>query len=394
MNRQLFLAELNQYLAFLSQREREYIITGLAAKFDEAGPQAEPELLMELGTPMSIAIALKRRKEAGESLCPEGFIATGRVVDPEEIKQKAEQLTKHPGIKGMPSEEEPKKPKEPTAQETLVKKLLDEERAASGADEVENRADAIIEDDQEAGFAQAGAGTAEPEVYTEDYVEAPEGEYYEEDVVEEEYVEETETLDYEDGYLETEEEYIAGINSDGAARMIDPPTVVKKKLTPGKIVVGSLVSVVVTAVFAVFALLGLMVFYCGLRFAYAGLGTLATLNDALWLFAVGFGLLAVGLLLLWLGIWVPVVIIHRLFVGKAVDGSKFKVGMGQFTRTVMILIVVFLILAVGCGAGSYFNGGYIDIAFKHPAGQYAIERIMNWPVGMLLKLFGISVPLG
>jgi len=386
MNRQLFLAELNQYLAFLSQREREYIITGLAAKFDEAGPQAEPELLMELGTPMSIAIALKRRKEAGESLCPEGFIATGRVVDPEEIKQKAEQLTKHPGIKGMPPEDNgQKKPKEPTAQETLVQKLLDEERAASAAGEVESRADAIIEDNQEAGFAQAGK--TEPEVYAEDYVEVSEGEAYEDDVVEEEYVEEAEPQEYEEEYLETEEEYIAGINSDGAARMIDPPTAVKKKLTPGKIVVGSLVSVVVTAVFAVFALLGLMVCYCGLRFAYAGLGTLATLNDALWLFAAGFGLLAVGMLLLWLGIWVPVVVIHRLFVGKA--AGNFKAGLGKFTRTVMILAAVFLVLAVGCGAGSYFNGGYIDIAFKHPAGQYAIERIMNWPVGMLLKLLGI-----
>lgn len=389
MNRQLFLAELNQYLAFLPQREREYIITGLAAKFDEAGPQAEPELLMELGTPMSIAIALKRRKEAGESLCPEGFIATGRVVDPEEIKQKAEELSKHPGIKGMPSEDDgAKKPKAPTAQETLVKKLLDEERNASEANEVENRADAIIEDDKDAGFAQ----TVEAEPKPEGNEEPPEGEYYEENIVGEEYVDETWAPDYEDGYLETEEEYIAGISSDGAARMIDPPTVVKKKLTPGKIVLGSLVSVVVTAVFAVLALLGLMVFYCGLRFTYAGLGTLATLNDALWLFASGFALLAAGLLLVWLGVWVPVVVIHRLFIGKA--EGKFKAGLGQFTRTVMILIVVFLILAVGCGAGSYFNDGYIDIAFKHPAGQYALERILNWPVGMLLKLFGISVPVG
>lgn len=66
MSRQQFLAELTQYLTFVTPAEREQIIAVFEEKFDSVGLEGETALLMELGTPMSIAIALKRRKEAGE----------------------------------------------------------------------------------------------------------------------------------------------------------------------------------------------------------------------------------------------------------------------------------------------------------------------------------------
>ena len=68
MNRQQFLAELNQYLTFFSPEERAMIITGYNEKFDVAGPECEASVLAELGTPMLAAIDLKRRMEAGEKI--------------------------------------------------------------------------------------------------------------------------------------------------------------------------------------------------------------------------------------------------------------------------------------------------------------------------------------
>jgi len=68
MNRQQFLAELNQYLTFFSPQERAAIIAEFGEKFDAAGPEGETALIIELGTPMKVAIDLKRRKESGEKV--------------------------------------------------------------------------------------------------------------------------------------------------------------------------------------------------------------------------------------------------------------------------------------------------------------------------------------
>lgn len=68
MNRQQFLAELNQYLTFFSPQERAAVIAEFGEKFDAVGAEGESALIMELGTPMKVAIDLKRRKESGEKV--------------------------------------------------------------------------------------------------------------------------------------------------------------------------------------------------------------------------------------------------------------------------------------------------------------------------------------
>ena len=68
MNRQQFLAELNQYLTFFSSEERASIIAAYNYRFDTEGPENESALIAELGTPMMTAIDLKRRMEAGEKI--------------------------------------------------------------------------------------------------------------------------------------------------------------------------------------------------------------------------------------------------------------------------------------------------------------------------------------
>ena len=68
MNRQQFLAELNQYLTFFSPEEKAKIISAYNERFDTVGPDCEASLLAELGTPMMTAIDLKRRVESGEKI--------------------------------------------------------------------------------------------------------------------------------------------------------------------------------------------------------------------------------------------------------------------------------------------------------------------------------------
>lgn len=370
MNRQLFLAELTQYLTFLSPREKEFIISVLSAKFDEVGTKGEPELLMELGTPMSIAISLKRRKEAGEALCPESFAGGTGVVIPENGPElvKPAPPPVHPGIMGVATADAEKRPKRPTAQEALVKELLDEER--KGMNEVESRADIILEADRQAQAAEAAPVT--------------EGTPPEEAGEQGEYVEYSEEYSEEGGY-------IPGMTSEGTARIIEAPVPVKKKgLTPAGIVGASLLSIVVAAVMAAVAAVGAMLCYFGLNILMAGLSTLSTLNDALWMFAVGFGLLMLGLFFLWLGIWAAVCIIHRLFCGRAQEGTAFKRNTGTFTRTVLILCLVFLLVGVGCGTGSYFSGGYIDKAFENPAAVKVLEKLFSGPLSFILELIGLQ----
>jgi len=68
MNRQQFLAELNQYLTFFSPQERAAIISEFTEKLDAVGEEGESALIAELGTPMKLAIDFKRHKEAGKTV--------------------------------------------------------------------------------------------------------------------------------------------------------------------------------------------------------------------------------------------------------------------------------------------------------------------------------------
>ncbi len=68
MNKNQFLTELNQYLTFLTPAERTEVISGYTAKFEEAGAVGEAALILELGTPMVIAIDLKRQIESGKKV--------------------------------------------------------------------------------------------------------------------------------------------------------------------------------------------------------------------------------------------------------------------------------------------------------------------------------------
>lgn len=60
MNKQKYLAELSGLLSFLSEEDRETVMSYYTRKFDEAGEAGQAELIQQLGTPMRLAISLNR----------------------------------------------------------------------------------------------------------------------------------------------------------------------------------------------------------------------------------------------------------------------------------------------------------------------------------------------
>ena len=66
MNRQRFLAELRRLLVYMSDEDREEAVRRCAAAFEAAGPDGEAALIDALGTPTRTAIALSRGYEPGK----------------------------------------------------------------------------------------------------------------------------------------------------------------------------------------------------------------------------------------------------------------------------------------------------------------------------------------
>lgn len=355
MSRQQFIAELTQYLTFVTPREKEYIVSALSARFDEAGPQGEASLLMELGTPMSIAIALKRRKESGESICPdapqEAPVPQQEAPAPEapapESRTEDAPRAETPEEEPLPQETvidipavEPTPP--PSAEETLVKELL-----------------------------------AEGEVVIEEVI-AEEIRAEDPDV---------DRLPAEEPPDNPEADAIPAISSSGAAHVIEPPPPPPaKKLSPAGAVGASLLSVLIALVMLALAAAGAYCAYAGFTIILAGLGTMSILTDALWLFAAGFGLAALGILILWFAVWTAASLIRRLFKGKALPGSGFKTGMKKGWKAVWIIFIVLLVIGIGCGAVSYFTGGYIDVAFANESAAAAVDRLLSLPLSLLAMI--------
>lgn len=351
MSRQLFFAELTQYLTFVTKKEKEFILAALAAKFDEVGPQGEPGFIMELGSPMAIAIALKRRKEAGEPICPpDQECSADQEPDEAAPAEPQEELPQGARFVSLvdpaPTDvQELREEPAPSAEETLVKELLEEEEEAS-----------LTKIEAEP--------LSEPEIPEE-----------------------------EPSHQEpAEEEFIPAISSQGAAPTVEAPEPVPaRSMTFGKILGAGFLSLLTVALSLVTAALACTSGYFGATLFFGGFGTLSTPNDALWLMAVGFALLSVGLFLLWLCIWMTIVVIHRLFIGKARAGTPFKLGLRRFNRILLFAALVLLLAGVGCGAGSYFTGGYIDLALKSGPGVKALESIAQGPLKIVFLLLGVTV---
>lgn len=92
MNRQRYLAELRRLLVFMSDEDREEAVRRCAAAFDAAGPEGEAALIEALGSPTRTAIALSRGYEQGSipDVFPQAVEAAGAAKAAEEAGTDAE----------------------------------------------------------------------------------------------------------------------------------------------------------------------------------------------------------------------------------------------------------------------------------------------------------------
>ncbi len=348
MNRQQFLAELNQYLTFVTPDERTAIIGVFTEKFDEVGEEGEAALIMDMGTPMSIAIALKRKKESGEFVS-EQSAASEPPVTPSEV------LT----------------PLDPAQQEEAA---------------IESEIAAVV---QEAVAQEAPEAPAEPEVTPtapaedpyvseEPVVSEPVSEPMPEPVVEEHVFDEVSIQEH--AFEESPAEAvryseIPGINSGGTAPQIDrPEPAPREKLTAGRIIGGSLMSIIVTAVALVIAAVGGYMLFAMFRLIFGGLQTMSTLTDALFMFAFGFILGAIGLLIVWFAFLFAASSIRRLFFGAPDEDSAYKRRMKKIRKTVVIIFIVFAVLGIACLIIPYVMGGRPEDLFENSR----FNSIVDW----------------
>ena len=328
MSRQQFIAELTQYLTFVTATEREKIVSVFNEKFDSVGPENETTLLMELGTPMSIAISLKRRKEAGEPIVPG--------TEPESDEDSAAEAAPE-------SDDTPEEDAESVDAEEKEPDLADEVPEAETAD-------------------------------TADYN------------LETEAVEAEETPPAEKPEPEPEIQEILGISAAGTAPQlpIEPPPP-RKKLTVGGAIGASVLSLILTPVFLVPTAFGAYLLLIMGTFVIGALRTLSTLTDALWILALGLVAGALGILIFWFFIWAIISCIHRFFLGKPLRGSLHKHRMKKLWKTCWIIFVVFLVLGIAAGIVGYTLGGQLNDLYTNSVTNAVLDWVTN---NSIIDFFG------
>jgi uncharacterized membrane protein len=328
MSRQQFLAELNQYLTFVTSAEREAIVSAFEQRFDNVGAEGESALIMELGTPMAIAIALKRRKEAGELIIP------GATLEPAEEEPEA-------------SEEQEDEAAETQLPGQLELSLGDEDAPLTAQDDIP-------------GFLAENEPGAVRETASDD--------------------EEASILDE-----------IPGIGSKGTAPSIErEPAPPPKRLSSAAAFGATLLSAVFIVVFGAFTILGGWLVVVGGNFTAGGLQTLSTVPEALWMFTIGLGALALGVLLFWFSIWACISLIRRLYFGPTAKRAAFRRRMSGLWRAIWIMFTVLAVLGAVCGYFAFTNGTEHLIDPANPRLAGLLDWFFNNPVTrLILSVFGL-----
>lgn len=258
MNKPQFLAELNQYLTFFTPDERTAVMASYTQRFDDAGEDGEAALIVELGTPMRVAIDLKRRQESGDSF--DDLFAAEPAAAPDYSVE-----TETPETIG-------EEPDTDAAQEAPTETA---ENEVVSAEDGETKTPPAAEISEEAAEKPAADESAEEKA------------------------------------AEPEDETAA----------VETPPEPPAKLSGGRIVVGVILSIVFIAVFLCVAAVGSLGLTAAGYFIMAGFSTMRTLTDALFLFAGGLVLGGVGLLIVWFAVWAAISLVKKLFTPKGGEGD-------------------------------------------------------------------------
>jgi len=256
LNKQRFLTELQRLLIFMTDADRKLTISEYSARFDEAGEEGEAALLEQLGSPTKLAISLSRGYEPGR---------LSAETKQREALKKAEAAAEaarleHLSNDGYTPGDEPVG--DPVS---IMMRSLDEP---------------CEEEDK----------PAEEEPLPVQFRFTPDDEYDED---------EDEEIDSAPRYVRAASPLPAGVGAALLALIL--------------LIVGVPLALLTLGVALIWLIPGAVGLGATLLCAIAALWCLGFIADALLIFGLAFIVLAVGLLLLWCGIWLDVRLIG-LFV--------------------------------------------------------------------------------
>lgn len=272
MNKQRFLAELRRLLVFMTPSDRDLTISKYSALFDEAGEEGEAAVLEKLGSPTKLAISLSRGYEPGQLTV--------------ETKQR-----------------EALKKAEAAAKAAKLEHLSDDSYHPGDLD-FDLDGEDVIEDDPVSIIMRSLDDAAEEE---RPVIEVPDELFEGDDEDEDDYYDEDEDFRPQHPVRE------GGLLPAGAGAAV---------LALILLIVGLPLAVLTLGVALVWLIPGAAGIGAALLAAIAALWCLGSIADALLVFGVAFLFLALGLLLLWCGIWLDVRLVG-LFV-RGVQGLSDK----------------------------------------------------------------------
>ena len=274
MNKQRYLAELRRLLVFMSDEDRDEAVRRCGEAFDAAGPEGEAVLIAEMGSPTKMAIQLSRGYEAGKipDVIPKPVVARPAPVEAPAA--------------GTPAVEE-LLPPEPQVTWTEMP-AFDPSAAEAAEAKTDGTAGEPAKPETESAPeetpAEPGAGTppapAEPAPEPEPSPEGPHG-----------------------------------WKNETPAPAAEARTVVERSMPLGLgiplfiLVFGALgipLGLLCLALSLVLLCPGCAILFGAYLIGVGGLWCTAYMADAVLLFGAAFIVLAVGLLALWLGIWLAV----------------------------------------------------------------------------------------
>lgn len=318
IDRQKYVAELGKLLSGMAPQDREAVLRGVNARFDEEGDDAA--VIASLGSPTFAAVSVLR----GYTPPEEGASDSVPMPEPRRAKPEpkpAEPEPIEPGEPETPEEAEPEEaetesaeadepsPIEPAPEAESAEPAAPEEPAAEPEAAAPAELETIPEPEPEPEQPEIPAEPAEPEAAEEpEEAEAPEDES---EPAEEPEEAETEPVEIEE-FAETVEPEEAEENPDLPPFWGGPPELPK----PPKAKVGLLILYIILGVVVglpltvLFACVALGIFGCGgaliataallVSFCFLGMSVVA---DILLLAGAALVLAALGLLLLFFAVW-------------------------------------------------------------------------------------------
>ncbi len=364
MNKPQFLVELSQYLTFVTPEQREHIVSYYDAMLVQAGPEGESALFKQIGTPMTVAIAIKRRIEANEPILPE-----------EENAPEAPAMVKYEQAVPLDSQAE-----QPLYQPESIQRG---EPAPSQTSPVENTADVRLPVEETADMQSSAEGVAEAQLSTEDsaVAQSPVEKAADEEASVEEVISEE---------LSAEEITAPYVSPKKAA----VPAYEKPKMTFGRFLgaIGiGIVSLCIVVFFCFAAAIGGVAIYSGVEIVISGFAVTGYLTDCLMTLGCGFAILSAGLLVAWLSIWAAIRLITDMIRSFNKKPSPEKSGLSVVWKVFWVLFLALIVAAIICAGVSFCLGGDPAVLGKNSTVSKFISRISpNYYIDFIrsIGLFG------